>query len=849
MNSRAYNATFAGQPVDRAAVEAYYMDLMNAYPEGSIERDNLRAELIDFHNKAINAEINAYAAAYKEGGYAFGTKVELTQYLAFLRDAKAASTSEDDKSKYNLEEFLVTFNDIHDDMKASSAGAGALASFYRRELSRAVEMGITKDSDSYRTIENYLASAAKASAEDGRRQAAQDAADAVGSRMTTAATAIAASLRAAVSAGRITAQDMVAIIGDGTGNGIVSRFASIDLSIKQRVLSEGERAGVQLDGQMFNAETFVSYVDDTRTFLKSLIGSGNVDATSKSAYRALLGAFDAEVSGPVGLMTDLAAADDSALDMIIDNERGLGNPVINVEAYKNHAATIGGSGASAVAGQAMLMILNGQIPDPSKFGGRTELWQLNPAEQERLAESYTGNAYIASGGLQDPKEFILTVMQDYTASHSVSTGAGFVTATIDAAGNPAVVVTDQPSVGGTPFVYSVKMSNGTVVPVVGRQKSQVVLASDGSPLGKVIFDIDSNGLAKKSFITFDGYKMDMDAFERWTGGNDIRLAVDADGNIQANINASDPQMSQYFMGTYIKNDASFGGYVSKDVWNGVSYGTNPGAALKILGSKIGDDLLPGSSSILAIGADGNITVTDPEAAFKRYGIYAEDLEAVVNANDPGSDYNAAKTAIQDRLFRISERNSNYVAPGEKDPAIIGMEAAAANQAKRLREENAARLLREREATGNTGFDPITAIQALLGIGAERGSAEIALEKMRADAARKEAERRAIEVEDYGNRGDETSADQALIDLGWDSGTSGSTLPTTINKDPVASFFLRNMEITNPEVTRVSGPASLDTTKIGSAPVISTIDFRPSVKTTPTPVGPIRTRLGVDPVKL
>ena len=33
MNSRSYTATFAGQPVDREAVESYYIDLMNAYPE------------------------------------------------------------------------------------------------------------------------------------------------------------------------------------------------------------------------------------------------------------------------------------------------------------------------------------------------------------------------------------------------------------------------------------------------------------------------------------------------------------------------------------------------------------------------------------------------------------------------------------------------------------------------------------------------------------------------------------------------------------------------------------------------------------------------------------------------
>jgi hypothetical protein len=820
MNGRAYTATFAGQPVDRAAVESYYNDLMNAYPEGSIERDNLRAELIDFHNKAINAEINAYAEAYKEGGNAFGTKIELTQYLGFLRDARANTTSEDDKNKYNLEEFLVTFNDVHDDMKAKGSNAGALAAFYKRELARAEDMGITKDSDSYRTIQQYLATAAKTSLAEGRQQAAQNAADAVSARMTTAGTSIAASLAAAVASGRITAQDRVAIIGDGTGNGIVSRFANLDLSTKQRIFAEGEKAGVQMNGETFTAEVFVDYVGQTRSILQTLIASGNVDAASKSVYRGLLGSFDAEVSGPVGLMTDLAKADNSALDLIIDNEHGLGNPVVNVEAYKNHSANISGSGASAIAGQAMLDIMNGKVPDPSNFGGKTELWQLTPVEQSRLVESYTGNAYIATGGLQDPKEFISTVIADYTDAHNVATGASFVTSVIDESGNAAVQITDQPATGGTPFIYSTKLSDGRVVPVVGRQQTQAVLGTDGSQLGKVIFDVDANGQVKKSFVTMDGYKMDYDTFERWIDTKGIRSAVDGNGQIQVNVDGTDPQMTQYFNSSTIRQDPAYGSSVDKNAWNGVAEGQNADAARRIIGKSIADQMVTGTPGSITLDvASGKLIVADPEAALRDYGINAQDLETVMNANTPGSDYNGIKTAIGDALFRKSERTDQFnpapLKDGQKDPTLIGVETAASLEAKRRREENAARMTTT-NADGTKSIDFISSIAALLGIGAGKGPRELQLEQMRAEAARKEAERRAAEVE----------AQQIRPTIDNPSGAT-PTPYSTVNKDPVASYFLRHTEFVNPALGNAA-PATFATTKLGSAPALTTTTMSPSL---------------------
>jgi hypothetical protein len=114
---------------------------------------------------------------------------------------------------------------------------------------------------------------------------------------------------------------------------------------------------------------------------------------------------------------------------------------------------------------------------------------------------------------------------------------------------------------------------------------------------------------------------------------------------------------------------------------------------------------------------------------------------------------------------------------------------------------------EQAALGNTEIDPITAIQILLGIGADKGG-PVSLPPVEPET------------------------------------TKVSTSPSYV--DPVASFFLRHAEFSKPSETKISGPASLDTTKIGSAPAISTIDFRSTVKTTPTPVGPPNTVTGGKP---
>ncbi len=146
MASRSYDADYGGQPVDRAAVEAWYAQAIAAFPAGTTERDRLQAELIEFRTDAINKELSAYADAYKNGTYAFGRKINLNEYVRFLRDAEGLAPDAETKMKYTVERFIVEFNDVQDDLISKGASASTLLGFYRRQLNKADEMGITKSS-------------------------------------------------------------------------------------------------------------------------------------------------------------------------------------------------------------------------------------------------------------------------------------------------------------------------------------------------------------------------------------------------------------------------------------------------------------------------------------------------------------------------------------------------------------------------------------------------------------------------------------------------------------------------------------------------------------------------------
>ena len=116
MSTKTYDSTYGGQPVDRQAVEAFYAEMIGTYPPGTTERDKLMAELAEFRNDAVKAEMNAYADAYENGTRAFGEQIDLKGYLSFLREAKSLTTNESDKIMFIKEEFLVTFNDVNMDL-------------------------------------------------------------------------------------------------------------------------------------------------------------------------------------------------------------------------------------------------------------------------------------------------------------------------------------------------------------------------------------------------------------------------------------------------------------------------------------------------------------------------------------------------------------------------------------------------------------------------------------------------------------------------------------------------------------------------------------------------------------
>ena len=292
MSSKTYDSTYGGEPVDRAAVEALYNDMISVYPEGTTERDRLTAELNQFRTSAIRQEMNAYSDAYENGTYAFGKKITMNDYLAFLRDAKSTTSNEADKMQYTKEEFLVTFNDVSSDMKAKGASAGAFSRFYERQLQRAEEMGITKDSKTYRDIQGYLADASKAAAAEFKQKQLQDAVDLVSRRTTKLAASLISAAGEAVKQGLISENDLLSIRGNGDPMGVVSRWLSLGLSAKSGILNAGGDAGIMLGDQAFDANSIIDWVEKTRGGIQTIAKSSLADTDTKSRMMMYLNQYE-----------------------------------------------------------------------------------------------------------------------------------------------------------------------------------------------------------------------------------------------------------------------------------------------------------------------------------------------------------------------------------------------------------------------------------------------------------------------------------------------------------------------------------------------------------------------------
>lgn len=687
MSAKSYDSTYGGQAVDRAAVEAFYREMIAAFPAGTTEHDKLVAELNKFHSDAIYAEMKAYRDAYETGTFAFGEKVDLERYLAFLREAKMNTGSEADRQEYNVEEFIVTFNDVNSDMKAKGAGAGAMAKFYRRELSRAEAMGITKDSEAYRKIQIYLRDAEKQAAAEYKNNLYKNAVNDVTKQAALIAGGIYDALKAAQSRGVISANELIAITGEGVLD-TVKNFASLDQGIQARIIGAAIDAGVKVGKEDFNSSFILDKVSAMREVVLKLANSDVGGAAIKSQMLGLLNTIDNSFTEPFGLITDIEKAEKSSLQFVIDQEHVFGNPVAKADLYARHASNIEAMLDGGQSGQAVKDIFRGLVPDggrefldvngnPKKF-----LWQLSGEEVNRLTETYTGLVYIFMPGV-DAKQVIGDAVNEYKSKHDVETGRSFIVWTIrpdtENSNNPVieVVASPKPVTGGIPTISGPILTDDTEISIAGSQAKIPVYAQDGAtPVGYKFFEISNDGTPVFKFLTTDNLVMDWDAFERYSNERGILLNLNNDGTYGSSSSKGDE-----FVGATIAQDAAYADYVSDTPFTGVAKGPNYGAALRKIGSEVANSVVGTRGSGSAFTVDqvtGAISVVNSDAARMLTGLDKAQLEAILN--EPGPAFqsldpsrpvvngpNEAAQAVGAAIFRASERDYYAATAGQALP--------------------------------------------------------------------------------------------------------------------------------------------------------------------------------------
>lgn len=638
MSTKTYDSTYGGEIVDRAAVEAFYIEMMSAYPEGTTERDKLAAELNDFRATALRQEMSAYADAYENGTYAFGEQVTMDKYLTFLRDAKALTNNQADRIEYTKEEFLVTFNDISSDMKAKNASAGSFVRFYERQLKRAEEMGLSKDSKVYRDIQGYLADAADRAADDFKRKQLQDAVDAVSRRTAKLGSSLIAAAKEAANAGLITQDDVLAIQGNGDPMGIVSRWLSLGLDAKSDILLSGQKAGIMLGDAELSSNSMIDWVAETREYIKILAKSSLSDAATKAQALAMLDQYDAELSGPMGLLNELESADRSSLNLTLDNESSLGNPLTNVELYQRHANNIAESVGTDLMGRGLMDILNGRTPNGGKEfldenGDPVEfVADLSQSQVDRLIANYTGTAFIFTNGSMDPKELITNIVNDYRAADLVQSGNGYLKAVPYGSNGVVIEVVDKPVSNGIVTLSSGDLTEGGGWNVLAKQDKKPVLTEDGSILGYTFFEIDENNRRVQKFLTLDNYVMDQSAYLKYLDGLG-GAAYDTDGGGITVGGLSPELIGRASTGDLIRQNASWGKYVSTDQFDNIARGPGADAAIAEISKTVFQNLTQSGAVDLAFGldSDGNLAVRNEDLAFRETGLLASDILDLFNS--------------------------------------------------------------------------------------------------------------------------------------------------------------------------------------------------------------------------
>lgn len=655
MSTKTYDSTYGGEVVDRAAVEAFYIDLMSAYPEGTTERDKLAAELNDFRASALRQEMSAYADAYENGTYAFGEQVTMNKYLTFLRDAKSLTNNEADKIEYTKEEFLVTFNDISSDMKAKNASAGSFARFYDRQLKRAEEMGLSKDSKVYRDIQGYLADASDRAADDFKRKQLQDAVDVVSKRTAKLASTLIESAKEAANAGLMTQDDVLAIQGNGDPMGVVSRWLSLGLDSKIDVILSGQKAGIMLGEAEISSDSIIAWTQETRESIKILAKSSMSDAATKAQALAMLTQFDAELSGPMGLLTGLEAADRSSLNLTLDNERSLGNPLTNVELYQRHANNIAEEVGTDIMGRGLMSILNGRTPEGGKDfldsnGDPVEfIADLSQSQVDRLVATYTGTALIFTNGSVDPKELITGAVNDYRSADLVQSGEGYLKAVPYGANGVVIEVVNKPVSNGIVTLSSGDLTEGGGWQVLAKQEKTPILTQEGAILGYTFFEIDENNRRVQKVLTLDNYVMDQAAYLKYLDGIG-GSSYDAENGGISVAGLSPELIGRASTGALIKQNASWGKYVSDSTFDNIARGPGADVAISEVSKTIYQNLTESGTLDLAFGldGDGNLVVRNEDLAFRETSLLASDILDLFNSEAGSRIKREVGTAILTR---------------------------------------------------------------------------------------------------------------------------------------------------------------------------------------------------------
>lgn len=667
MASRSYDADYGGQPVDRAAVEAWYAQAIAAFPPGTTERDRLQAELISFRTEAINKELSVYADAYKNGTYAFGRKINLNEYVRFLRDAESSAPDAETKMKYTVERFIVEFNDVQDDLIAKGASASALLGFYRRQLKKADEMGITKSSDAYRDIRKYIRDTSKQAAAEARKNAQEKAGRVISRRMAKVADAVSLAIDAAFNAGRLDSATKMQL-QEKDGLDAVNTFLKLPVSVRTSILQAGAAAGVELAGTELTGQGFYDYILDTRDEIKTYANADWVALETRTYLEGVLNDFDNGVLKGADLLTDTEKASDSGLRAKLASTRGLGSPLVNVEAYRAHARTLSSTSTGDVASRAAISLLEGKVPNPRDFGGKTELSQLTQEEADALSQSFAGDLFIDG----DPIANVAMVIDSYRDVGRLQNG-GYLIMTVDPnTGSPIIQVDDNLVPGANTYVMSVTVP-GTGIRVSSAVQQVPRKLTNGSNVNaQVIMELDANNQIDYKVITPDGYKIDFDAYELWLSSTQGITPV-FDGN---NFIIDAP--SAVLDASAMRSDSRFASYVPNEPWNGLVIGSNGNQAVEDIAS----DIASNYGSMFSLNEDGTVTVIDPVRAAQETGLTQSGIDALMNTEIGRKVVTSSvRTELQERSvqdFRMRERieaNGGTV-PTQAETDEVRLNAAA-----------------------------------------------------------------------------------------------------------------------------------------------------------------------------